>query len=122
MLQPLSLLALALLPAAAELGFRGLAQGMLMRRFRPRAGEGSWMPSWPAILSALFFAVWTVPFYLAGPVAQAGNGMALTPALGGALLLGLGLGMARERCESLLGALALHYLAVGAAVLATLLL
>ncbi len=119
--QPVTLAALLLLPLAAELGFRGLAQGVLMRRFRAWEPEGSWLPSWPAALSALFFALWTVPLFLAGPATAAGNGVAPAVAAGGALLLGLALGMARERAESLLGSLALHYLGV-AAVLATALL
>jgi hypothetical protein len=121
LLQPMHLLSLLLLPLAAELGFRGLAQGLLMKRFRVRT-EGSWLPSWPAMLSALFFTLWTGPFYLAGPAAMAANRPSPIPALCGALLLGLALGICRERAESLTGSLALHYLAVGSAVLTALLL
>jgi len=122
LLQPLKLLSLAVLPPAAELGFRGLAQGILMQRFRARGPGASWLPSWPAALSGLFFALWTVPFYLAGPATAAGNQPSLVAAISGTLLLGLALGMARERAESLLGSLALHYLAIGAALLVAVLL
>jgi hypothetical protein len=113
-----SLLALLLLPLAAELGFRGLAQGVLMRRFRAREPGGSWLPSWPAVLSALFFTLWTVPLFIAGPATAAGNGTAPLAVLAGTLLLGLALGMARERGESLLASLVLHYVGIGIAVLA----
>ena len=121
LLRPATLLALALLPPAAELGFRGLAQGLLIQRFRARTVEGSWLPSWPTVLSAAFFTLWTAALYLAGPAAAAGNQPSPTAALSGALLLGLALGMARERAESLAASLALHYLAVAAACLALLL-
>ncbi len=122
LLQPLELLSLLLLPLAAEIGFRGLAQGLLMQRFRARTVEGSWLPSWPAMLSALFFALWTAALFLAGPASAAGNQPSPIAALGGALLLGLALGMARERGESLLASLALHYLGIGAVILAALVL
>lgn len=120
--RPATALALLLLPAAAELAFRGLAQGLLSKRFRPKVGESSWLPSWPAALSALFFALWTGSLYLAGPAALAGNRTGPVVALAGALLLGLALGVCREHSESLAGSLTLHYLAVAAALLATTLL
>jgi len=116
LLRPIQLLSWILLPLAAELGFRGLAQGSLMKRFRLRTVEGSWLPSWPTTLSALFFALWTAPLYLAGPATAAGNQPSPIAPLCGALLLGLALGMARERAESLIGSLALHYLGVGCAL------
>ena len=122
LLRPSKLLALALLPLAAELGFRGLAQGLLMRRFRARDAESSWLPSWPAVLSAALFALWTAPLFLAGPAALAGSQPQPLAAAAGALLLGLALGVARERAESLVGSLALHYLGVGTALLVALLL
>ena len=116
------LLSLLLLPLAAEIGFRGLAQGLLMRRFEARSVEGSWLPSWPTLLSAVFFALWTAPLYLAGPATAAGSHLSPVAPLCGALVLGLAAGVARERAESLLAPLALHYLGVAAALAAALLL
>ena len=63
----------------------GICQGLLMRRFRARGPEGAWLPSWPAIGSAVLFTLWTVPLYLAGPVTAAGNGTSPVAALSGAL-------------------------------------
>ncbi|MFQ5350545.1 MAG: type II CAAX prenyl endopeptidase Rce1 family protein [Thermoanaerobaculia bacterium] len=120
--RPMMLLTLLLLPAAAEIGFRGLGQGLLMQRFRARGPEGSWLPSWPTVGSAVFFALWSAPLYLAGPATVVGNQPLPFASLSGALLLGLALGMARERAESLLAALALHYLGVCAVILAATLL
>ena len=122
LLHPTALATLVLLPLAAELGFRGLAQGLLMRRFRARDVEGSWLPSWPAILSAVLFALWTASLYLAGPATMAGSRPAPLATVSGALLLGLALGVARERAESLVGSLSLHYLGVLAVLLTSLLL
>ena len=121
LVEPSRLVALLLLPAAAELAFRGLSQGLLMQRFRARESASSWLPSLPAALSALFFTLWTAPLYLAGPAAAAGSGPPLLAVLAGALLLGLALGIARERCESFVGPLLLHYLGAGSALIAALL-
>jgi hypothetical protein len=122
LLVPARLLALLLLPAAAELAFRGVAQGLLTRRFRAHTAENGWLPSWPAALSALLFTLWTTPLFLAGPTAAAGSGQSPLAALSGAMLLGLALGIGRERAESLLGSLALHYLGIAAAIIVAILL
>lgn len=117
LLHPMKAAALLLLPLVAELGFRGLVQGLLTLRFRTRGEADSWLPSWPAAISGLAFGLWTLPLFLAGPAAAAGENLSPLAALSGALLLGLALGVARERAESLAASLALHYLGVGAAVI-----
>lgn len=115
-LQPLKLTSLVLLPLVAEVAFRGLSQGLLMQKFPAQEPKGPWFPSWPATLSAVFFALWTVPLLVAGTAA--GTQPSLLTGISGALLLGLALGMCRERAESLIGSLTLHYLGVGTVLLA----
>ena len=108
---------LVLLPLVAETTFRGIAQGLLMERFGAQQTGGRWFASWPALLSAVFFALWTIPLHLAVPETGAGAQSSLVVAIFGGLLLGLALGMSRERAESLVGPLTLHYLGVGAVIL-----
>src|SRR5262249_4658802 len=52
----LGLLAVPLLPAAAEILFRGLVQGNLAGWFRIQRARGRWFLSWPAIASGLLYA------------------------------------------------------------------
>ncbi|MCP4203389.1 MAG: CPBP family intramembrane metalloprotease [bacterium] len=109
---------LLLLPVVAEITFRGVAQGVLMARYRAQRTGGPWFVSWPALLSAVFFALWTVPLYLALPATTASPSSSLVVAIFGGLLLGLALGICRERAESLVAPLTLHYLGAGAFLLA----
>ncbi|MBI4523079.1 MAG: CPBP family intramembrane metalloprotease [Deltaproteobacteria bacterium] len=97
-------LAVALaLPAAAEALFRGLAHGTLAQHFPTQHNGGRWFLSWPVVISSLLYAPWSlVPFF---PFFS--RGVSLTVA--GALLFGLSSGMARERSESLLPCLILHW-------------
>ncbi len=121
LLDPIKLLALVLLPLAAELGFRGLAQGSADAAL-PRARRGGLRGSPPGRRCSRRSSSRCGPcrFYLAGPAAAAGNQSSPIAALCGALLLGLALGIGRERAESLLASVALHYLGVGAVILAAL--
>ncbi|OGQ81360.1 MAG: hypothetical protein A3F90_03595 [Deltaproteobacteria bacterium RIFCSPLOWO2_12_FULL_60_19] len=90
-------------PIAAEVLFRGLVHGTLAQRFPIQHPEGRWFLSWPVIISSLLYASWSlVPFLpFSSPV------VSLTFAA--ALLFGISSGMARERSESLLPCLILHW-------------
>jgi membrane protease YdiL (CAAX protease family) len=111
-------LALLLAPLATEVLFRGCVQGSLTWAFPPARARASWRPSLPASLSALLYALWTGaavalagtlgPVRLADPLLP---GPPLPLACAGALLLGLSLGVARDRSESLLAPILLHVLA-----------
>jgi hypothetical protein len=90
-------------PLVAEVLFRGLAHGTLAERFRTQHSGGPWFVSWPVIISSLLYALWSLPHF--NPFFSAG--MALT--FGAALLFGISSGMARERSESLLPCLILHW-------------
>jgi hypothetical protein len=116
-IQPLRLVNLLLLPLVAEVSFRGLAQGLLMQRFRAQEASGPWFLSWPAALSAVFFALWTIPVHLTQQATVAGPQSSLAAVIAGGLVLGLALGTCRERAESLVGPLILHYLGVAAVLL-----
>lgn len=90
-------------PVIAEVLFRGLVHGTLAERFRAQHSGGPWFVSWPIIISSLLYALWSLPQF--NPFFSAG--VALT--FGAALLFGFSSGMARERSESLLPCLILHW-------------
>jgi membrane protease YdiL (CAAX protease family) len=104
------------LPAAAELVFRGFVQGrMAWTLLRP----GTRGDTAAALLSAALFAPWIALPWLAERPALLPLPAELEPwaPLGGALLLGCTLGLARQRSESVLVPIVLHVtacLAVGA--------
>jgi Type II CAAX prenyl endopeptidase Rce1-like len=90
-------------PIAAEVIFRGLVHGMLAQHFPTQHTDGHWFLSWPVFISSSLYACYSalpfLPFF--------DRGMGLTFA--GALLFGISSGMARERSESLLPCLILHW-------------
>jgi len=90
-------------PIGAEVLFRGLVHGRLAQYFSTMHTDGRWFVSWPVFISSLLYASFSalpfLPFFH--------RGLALTFA--GALLFGLSSGMARERSESLVPCLILHW-------------
>jgi membrane protease YdiL (CAAX protease family) len=90
-------------PVAAEILFRGMVHGILAQGFQTQRTGGPWFVSWPVVISGVFYALWSsfpvLPFF--------GQGWALT--FVAALVFGLSAGMARERSESLLPCLILHW-------------
>jgi membrane protease YdiL (CAAX protease family) len=101
---PWTTLAIAVsFPTAAEVLFRGLTYDTLAQHFRAQHAGGPWFLSWPVLISSALYALWSLlpflPFY--------SHGMGVTFA--GALLFGISSGMARERSESLLPCLILHW-------------
>ena len=90
-------------PLVAEVLFRGLAHGILAERFRAQHSHGPWFLSWPVILSSLLYALWSLPPF--NPFFS--GGLALT--FGAALIFGISSGMVRERSESLLPCVILHW-------------
>ena len=99
-------------PLLAEILFRGLAHGIMVETFSVQHAAGRWFLSWPVTISALLYALWTLPFL---PFTLAGALWPLASFLSvplGAAVVGVGLGIARERSGGLLAPLALHYLAI----------
>lgn len=90
-------------PVAAELLFRGLLHGVLAQRFPIQRAGGPWFLSWPATISTVLYAPWSllpfVPFFFYDAW--------LTFAA--ALLFGISASMVRERSESLLPCLIVHW-------------
>ena len=113
--------ALLAFPLLAELTFRCTAHGLMLGSFGVQRLRGGWFLSWPAALSTIFYALWTIP--LGHPsVASAellGWGLPPVVAVAGALLFGAALAVGRERSGSLLAPLAVHYLALAAVVALT---
>jgi membrane protease YdiL (CAAX protease family) len=105
-------------PLLAEITFRGLAHGLLMNSFSIQYSRGRWFVSWPVAVSALLYAAWTIPFSSMTIPAVVWPGLAVFVVPVTALICGLGLGIVRERSGSLLSSLAVHWLAVGTAIVA----
>ena len=92
-----------ILPVVAEGLFRGLVHGRLAQHFRIQHSGGPWFLSWPVITSSALYALWTsLPFL---PYYSSGVGLTFAAAL----LFGISSGMARERSESLLPCIILHW-------------
>jgi membrane protease YdiL (CAAX protease family) len=90
-------------PIAAEVLFRGLVHGTLAQRFPTQHTDGRWFVSWPVFISSSLYAAYTALPFL--PFFDRGVGLTFA----GALLFGISSGMARERSESLLPCLVLHW-------------
>jgi hypothetical protein len=116
------LLALVHLPLLAEVAFRGIAHGQLVRYFSVMGSRGRWFLSWPTVLSALIYAFWTAPFGHPSPTAGVPIwvGAPFVVPAAAALLTGVSLALCRERSGSLFAPLLLHYAGVAIALLAPL--
>jgi len=90
-------------PIAAEVLFRGLAHGTLAQRFPTQRTGGPWFLSWPVFISSTLYAFWSLLPFL--PFFSLGAGLTFAAAL----FFGISSGMARERSESLLPCLILHW-------------
>ena len=112
--------ALVMLPLAGEVAFRGLIHGGLARTFSIQKCGGPWFVSWPVIISAVLFAAWSALLGMA-PLSLTqtllGTSNASGPLLG-ALILGVAAGIIRERSESIVPPILLHWLCVAAVLLA----
>ena len=91
---------------------------MIVHNFSVQHSQGRWFLSWPIAVSALLYALATIPFYYLTLAAILWPLVGLISVPLGALICGIGLGFARERSDSLLAPLALHYLAVVAVLVA----
>ncbi len=105
-------------PLLAEVLFRGVAHGVLVRTFSIQYSSGRWFLSWPVALSAILYAGWTLPFwsFLASPLMAAWPVRPLVTVPLALLVAGVALGMARERSGSLPASLLLHYLGAATAL------
>lgn len=112
--------AVILFPLGAELVFRGLVHGRLAACFRIQRAGGPWLWSWPTAISAALYALWlAIPGLSPGASTLVWGGL-WSPALPivGAFVFGLAAGTARERGESLLAPVLLHWLGAVAMLVA----
>jgi membrane protease YdiL (CAAX protease family) len=96
------LIALAL-PLAAEVLFRGFLHGGLTFEFRFKSSGDRWRLSWPIVISAVLYTLISfIPYLPCGADASPVTMAAL-------LVFGLAVGSARERSESLLPPILIHW-------------
>jgi membrane protease YdiL (CAAX protease family) len=109
-----------MMPAALELLFRGLVHGLLAQSARINRPKGRILLSWPLLGASLLFAGYTLwqtasgvslSLLLERPLSH------LQPVLG-AFLLGLVLGMVRERSQSIIPPMIFHIVAAAAVMVA----
>jgi len=97
-----------LFPLAAELLFRGVILGDLAARLPMQKSIGAWWRSWPTGISAALYAAASVLLYLS----VAKGEFQITPSfliIGGAFIFGIASGKARERSESVLASVVIHW-------------
>lgn len=102
------------LPLAAELLFRGVILGHLAARLPMQKSVGPW--SWPTLLSSVLYAAATLLLFL-----SFSNGRLQISQwvliVAGALTFGVAAGVARERSESILSSVLLHWVCAVALLL-----
>ncbi|TNF78275.1 MAG: CPBP family intramembrane metalloprotease [Acidobacteria bacterium] len=113
-----AMLAWVAFPLLAEIVFRGLAHGVLVRSFDSQHAGGRWFLSWPVVLSGTYYALWTLPLglHLVSPLVRLSTPFSFLLLAFAALVGGLALGMVRERSGSLVASLGFHYLGLVAAM------
>jgi membrane protease YdiL (CAAX protease family) len=113
------LVAALLLPIAAESIYRGLFYGGLVTSFPIQTRGTRWLLSWPVLLSALLYSLWTAVLRHPGValVLPPPSGASVPVAALGAVVFGVAAGMARERSESVGSAIFFHWIAVAAVLL-----
>jgi membrane protease YdiL (CAAX protease family) len=107
--------ALLLLPVTVEIVFRGLILGDLAWRLPIQKSGGPWFVSWPAFISGALYALMFLSFlsFTSGQLKMSHWFVSL-PA---AVMFGTALGMARERSESIVAPILLHWLCAAALLL-----
>ena len=106
------------LPLAAELLFRGVILGHLAARLPIQKSSGPWWNSWPNLIStALYAAASGVLFrcFSTGEL-QISQWFLI---FGGAAIFGTASGIARERSESILASVLVHWVSVAALLLSS---
>jgi membrane protease YdiL (CAAX protease family) len=108
--------AILLFPVGAELLFRGVILGQLASRLAIQKSGGAWWGSWPTLISSALYAAASLLLFL-----SFSNGQLILNQcfviVAGALTFGIASGIARERSESVLSSVLLHWLCAAALLL-----
>ncbi|HYA30810.1 MAG TPA: type II CAAX endopeptidase family protein [Acidobacteriota bacterium] len=97
-----------LFPLAAELLFRGLIFGNLAARLPIQKNGGPWWSSWPTLITTMLYATGSILMFLT--VARGGSQLSQSFLIVvGAVIFGISSGIARERSESVLPCVLLHW-------------
>ena len=107
-----------LLPLAAELLFRGVILGHLAGRLPIQKSAGPWWNSWPTLISTALYAGASLLLFLSFSTGQTQISQWFLIA-GGAAIFGSASGIARERSESILASVLVHWLSVAALLLSS---
>ena len=103
-------------PLAAELLFRGVILGHLAARLPIQKSGGPWWRSWPTLISTALYAVASILLFLTGSRGEIQISQSCL-IIGGAIIFGVASGVARERSESILASVLLHWLCTAALLL-----
>ena len=111
----LTVSSLLLLPVTVEILFRGLILGDLAWRLPIQKSGGPWFVSWPAFISGALYALMFLSLlsFTSGQL-QMIHWFVSLPA---AVMFGIALGMARERSESVIPPILLHWSCTAALLL-----
>jgi membrane protease YdiL (CAAX protease family) len=110
--------AVLLLPLAAELLFRGVIFGHLAEKLPIQKTSGSWWRSWPTLISSALYATTSVLLFLSVSTGEIQITQSLLIAFG-AVVFGIASGTARERSESILASVLLHWICTTALILSS---
>jgi len=105
-----------LLPLAAELLFRGVILGDLAARLPIQKTGGSRRRSWPTLISAVIYAAGSLLLFLSVSRGEIQITQSLLIVVG-SVIFGIASGIARERSESILASVLLHWLCTAALLL-----
>jgi membrane protease YdiL (CAAX protease family) len=108
-LHPLGGVIALLLPLAAELLFRGVILGRLASRLPIQKGAGSWLNSWPNLLSTGLYTGASLLLFATISRGELGF-LQWMLIIAGSAVFGMATGTARERSESVLPSVLIHWL------------
>ena len=117
-LNQLTGVAALLLPLAAELLFRGVILGNLAARLPIQRNGDPWWRSWPTLISTALYAAASVLLFATISRGEMQISQSLL-IVGGAVIFGVSSGAARERSESILSSVLLHWVCVAALLLSS---
>jgi membrane protease YdiL (CAAX protease family) len=105
-----------LLPLAAELLFRGVILGHLAARLPIQKSGGPWWRSWPTLISTALYTAASLLLFVSVSRGEIQISQSLL-IVAGAAIFGVSSGITRERSESILSSVLLHWVCAAALLL-----